>query len=446
LINRAVFLWTIVLFVNLVVYLSIRVLLESENVLQYLSGDILRYYLFVVRIYLCGIALVYAMFFILKILGKDISEDILIFGIFAALFNYVHLARFFGPLFVLIAPLFLIISVTNISTLLGPRTGFAGLIISIVLYGGELALEGAGVLSALPVVLPSAPFNEVLTQPTLFMILAVTLVVMLGLFGWIVVRVTGLLEQKRQETERLMNEKDRFFSMISHDLRTPMTAITGYTSLLLDKSFHLDESRRRKYLNCIDEESERLVRLVDNILDFKQIEEGGLELRRENVNLTRVVEDSAKVFWAAAGRKKQKLETELPEEEFVVRADGDRLAQVVANLISNAVKFTPEGGRILVAMETFKEKNKTFAKVSFSDNGPGIPDEHVDKLFRRFQRLGSAGGRMMEGSGLGLALVKEIITQHGGEVGVESRPGGGSCFYFILEGAPTGPQGQGDVK
>jgi len=241
------------------------------------------------------------------------------------------------------------------------------------------------------------------------------------------------LETSYRELKRLDEMKDNFLSMVSHDLRTPMTSVRGYASILLEKLGRLGEDRQRRYLNIIKTESDRLTRLISDLLDLQRFEAGKMDLIFEDLDLLDIVRQSVDSFQGAALPKNITLEKELPEDTVMVRGDADRLSQVIANLLSNAIKFTSEEGLVKISVEKLSENEKPEIKVSVSDTGIGIPRDKQSNLFDKFQQVEHLVRKKQEGSGLGLALVREIVEHHGGKVGVESEPGRGSTFYFILQ-------------
>jgi len=240
------------------------------------------------------------------------------------------------------------------------------------------------------------------------------------------------LEATNRELERLDEMKDSFLYMVSHDLRTPMTSIQGYTEYLLQKSGQIDKERQEKCLNIILKESDRLTRLINNLLDLQRFRAGKVTMDLTDVNIADTIAHSVESFQGAAIPKKITIEKDVPEGGLIVSGNADRLAQVVANLLSNAIKFTPEGGRIKATAALVSEGADKLVKVTVSDNGPGIPKEQQADIFQKFMQIKSSTRGKEEGSGLGLALVKEIIEYHGGKTGVQSEPGQGSSFYFTV--------------
>jgi signal transduction histidine kinase len=241
------------------------------------------------------------------------------------------------------------------------------------------------------------------------------------------------LEASYRELKKIDELKDNFLSMVSHDLRTPMTSIKGYVTLLNAKAGTLSEERQKHYTSIVMNECDRLTRLINDLLDLQRFEAGRMQLDFKDVDLAEITRSAAASFRGAAIAGRIDLREELPPREVMVSADADRLAQVVSNLLSNALKFSPEESTVIVSMEIVSEDGVRSARVWVKDNGPGIPEDQQAKLFDKFQQVeGLVRGRE-QGSGLGLALVREIVNEHGGEVGVDSEPGRGSAFYFTIK-------------
>ena len=241
------------------------------------------------------------------------------------------------------------------------------------------------------------------------------------------------LESSYRQLKQLDKMKDNFLSMVSHDLRTPMTSIKGYAAILIEKMGRMEEERQKRYLGIICQESDRLTRLINNLLDLQRFEVGKMEFDFQEVDLVNLVQESVASFQGAAYTKYIGLLSALPQEEVKVRADRDRLSQVMANLLSNAIKFTHQGGRVTVSLDKVMDDDRLLVRVAVTDTGKGIAQEMQSKVFNRFEQADRVMREHGEGSGLGLALVREIIEAHGGKVGVESAPGKGSTFYFLLE-------------
>jgi signal transduction histidine kinase len=211
-----------------------------------------------------------------------------------------------------------------------------------------------------------------------------------------------------------------------------MTSIKGYAAILIEKMGRMEEERQKRYLGIICQESDRLTRLINNLLDLQRFEVGKMEFDFQEVDLVNLVQESVASFQGAAYTKYIGLLSALPQEEVKVRADRDRLSQVMANLLSNAIKFTHQGGRVTVGLDKVMDDGRLLVRVAVTDTGKGIAQEMQSKVFNRFEQADRVMREHGEGSGLGLALVREIIEAHGGKVGVESAPGKGSTFYFFL--------------
>jgi len=222
-----------------------------------------------------------------------------------------------------------------------------------------------------------------------------------------------------------------FVANVSHELRTPLTAIKGYTeTLILDHEQKGGAESDREYLNIIARNSERLMNLMGDLLELSALE-SSLLLQKEPLSTREI---SERVLKQLAPRFQKKNQTaELNVDALSVNADPNRLEQVLINLLDNASKYTPEGGKITVSWEQDRKGGRdTFLKVQ--DTGPGIPLEHLGRLFERFYRIDKARSREQGGTGLGLAIVKHIMQRHEGAVWVESSPGQGSLFTCRFPG------------
>ena len=232
-----------------------------------------------------------------------------------------------------------------------------------------------------------------------------------------------------RESERLKSE---LVSIVSHELRTPLTSVLGFTSMLVQSD--LDEASRRQYLEIVDSQTKRLSDLVDRFLDLRRIEEGRLELADEKVDLGALLREQALLYVGPSPEHRLSLHV---ADGLHVRGDPERLAQVVGNLLSNAVKYSPGGGTIVVDAARHGHGDEV-VRVHVRDEGLGIPETHRSKIFTKFYR-GDAGTSGISGTGLGLAVTRDVVEAHGGRIGFVSTPGKGSTFWFELPAAGSRP-------
>jgi PAS domain S-box-containing protein len=229
---------------------------------------------------------------------------------------------------------------------------------------------------------------------------------------------------ERKRAERL---KDEFVSMVSHELRTPLTSISASLGLLCGAvDIKLPEAAKR-LVTIAHSNSQRLVRLINDILDIEKIESGKLELNLQHVEIGKVITQAIEANRALAASYEVSLRVE-ETSKHEARADPDRLMQVITNLLSNAIKFSPQGQEVVVAIEDAGAN----IRVSVRDHGQGIPADFRSRIFDKFAQADGSNARQKGGTGLGLNIVKEIIGQLGGIVGFSDAPGGGTVFYFEI--------------
>jgi PAS domain S-box-containing protein len=240
------------------------------------------------------------------------------------------------------------------------------------------------------------------------------------------------IEVVRDMTERhqIDRMKAEFVSVVSHELRTPLTSIRGSLKLIEAEVKGKIPKEVMPLIKIASSNTERLIRLINDILDVEKMEAGKLELRLEPLDLGKVIGNALDGIQGMATQAEVQAASDVAPG-IQLRADRDRLTQVIVNLVSNAVKFSPRGGRVDVSAVPAGNR----VRVNVSDRGPGIPEAQRHKLFGKFQQLDSTDSRKKGGTGLGLAISKAIVLQHGGAIGVEAREGGGSTFWFEL---PTG--------
>ncbi|NDD27049.1 MAG: GAF domain-containing protein [Proteobacteria bacterium] len=238
-------------------------------------------------------------------------------------------------------------------------------------------------------------------------------------------RESALVEQLR-ETSRI---KDELIAMVSHDLKSPLTAMLGYARLLRTGRFGQLTDGQRDVLDEFERSSRHMNALLDDLSDVARLGIRGIELRRVPLDVRKVIEESMHALRAQA--QERQVEMALPQEEegetsIVVAADPKRLRQIVSNLLTNAIKYNRVGGRVDVGVCCSGE----LARVDVRDTGSGIPSDRLETVFELHARLD--GHKSIEGTGLGLTITRELVTLHGGRIWVESELGMGSCFSFTL--------------
>ena len=227
--------------------------------------------------------------------------------------------------------------------------------------------------------------------------------------------------------KQLENTRQEFVANVSHELRTPLSMIKGYVETLINGAKD-DPNVATRFLRTIEKHADRLTYLIEDLLTISRLESGQIVLNIQKVELRSVAEDVIDDLQSRAEDKKVILENQVPDD-VVVRADADRVQQVIFNLVDNAIKYGRQEGRVWI---NARLAGGQFAEVSVRDNGPGIPPDSIDRVFERFYRAEKARSREQGGTGLGLSIVKHIVQSHGGEVWVESEPGRGTSFFFTL--------------
>jgi two-component system sensor histidine kinase GlrK len=238
----------------------------------------------------------------------------------------------------------------------------------------------------------------------------------------------GAFNSMCQKLNAMDKMKSDFFATMSHELRTPLTSIKEGISLLQDGAGGAITDNQKKLLGILSEESKRLINLVNGLLDLSKMEAGMMTYHFEQVGLLPLIERTITEMIPLIEAKNISLETMLDDKIPSLRIDSERILQVLRNLIGNAIKFTPEGGRVGVSVQPLNHE----VKVSVTDTGPGIPNENLSMIFEKFSQAKRMESNQIKGTGLGLAIVKYIITAHGGKVWAENRPSHGSSFTFVL--------------
>lgn len=230
-----------------------------------------------------------------------------------------------------------------------------------------------------------------------------------------------------RELKRVSQMKSEIVSMVTHDLKTPLTSIQGFLELVLTRN--LPPEKTSRYLTIVQEEAERLVRLINNLLDLSKLEAGEFKLTRRPVDLIRIIKATLSTL---GSNEPPNISFHPPAKVPLVLADEDLIIQVIHNLVSNAMKYSPERGNIEIRVAPAG----SFVTTEVEDHGIGIPAEKLSQLFSRYYRVDSTATRGIPGTGLGLANVKYIVEAHGGNLSVESHEGRGSIFAFSLPAAP----------
>jgi PAS domain S-box-containing protein len=256
--------------------------------------------------------------------------------------------------------------------------------------------------------------------------------------------VIGVEVTARVESERLQHEqiarlrevdqlKDRFLSILSHELRTPLNAIMGFATILEDGVAGPLGADQQRFVGKIIGGTEILLALINDLLDLSRIQAGKFSLDPMPMALGPVLQGVVTYLGGLAGRKGVALELDVEAELPDVQADSQRVAQVLSNLVGNAIKFTPEGGRIGVTARV----QEAYVRVEVADTGIGIAADQLGKLFQPFTQVDSSPTRAAGGAGLGLSIAKALVEAHGGGIGVETEPGRGSTFWFTLPISPN---------
>jgi signal transduction histidine kinase len=241
--------------------------------------------------------------------------------------------------------------------------------------------------------------------------------------GGVVVVLRDITVQK--ELERM---KSNFLSVVSHELKTPLHSIKGFVDIILMGKTGPVTDLQRDFLGTVQEQTGHLQRLIEDLLEFSRLESGQVRLRPLLLPPAELVWTVVDKLGPLAQKKGLTLACELPASWPEIEADPMRLEQVLTNLVENAIKFTPEGGRVQVCGWDWSEA----VEVAVIDNGIGVPVEERERIFERFYQVDSSARRRYKGTGLGLTICKHIVTQHGGRIWVEDAEGGGSAFHVVV--------------
>jgi PAS domain S-box-containing protein len=241
------------------------------------------------------------------------------------------------------------------------------------------------------------------------------------------------LEARNLEVERANSQKTEFLASMSHELRTPLHTIIGFSELLTEQLEGPLTEKQHRFVGHILQDARHLLELINEILDISKIESGRLELKRESFDFSQIVEEVLGGIRHQAAAKNISVENK-NSFRHSLHADRLRVKEILYNLLNNAVKFTPDGGRVW--LECFGEGD--ILHIAVCDTGIGIPAKEHPSIFEKFYQVGDTTGGVREGTGLGLPITKHLVELHGGSISVESRPGAGSRFILTLPLRETG--------
>jgi len=296
-----------------------------------------------------------------------------------------------------------------------------------------LESNGWGIVVEVPMLVILGKSN-VLTAQLIFINIAI-FTVALGIALVLTKQITAAqkraedeLQQKTRAVEEASQLKSEFLANMSHELRTPLNAVIGFSELMMDEVPGKINDEQRECLGDILDSGQHLLNLINDVLDLSKVEAGKIELKLQDLNLAAVIADVVKTVEPMLDDSKHKLEVSVEEGLPQVRADKSRLKQIFLNLLSNAVKFTPPGGKLAIEASSAGDR----CQVSVVDNGVGIKKEDRERIFEVFTRAETLPDEKEEGSGLGLALTRQLVEIIGGKIWVESEYGKGSRFTFTL--------------
>jgi signal transduction histidine kinase len=248
--------------------------------------------------------------------------------------------------------------------------------------------------------------------------------------------MAGRVGQTVTDLQELDRVKTDFISIASHELRTPMTSVKGSLSLILSGTVSDVNPEVKELLTIAEKETDRLIRLINDILDLTKMETKKLSIDKKWHVLSDVIESSVTGIQGLLELTKVRVETSFPNAQYKVLMDRDRITQVITNLLSNAAKFSPAGSVVTIGYEP----NEKGVMVYVSDQGPGIKQDDQEHVFEKFRSTDAGKSKIIRGTGLGLPICKALVEQHGGSIGLESEFGKGASFYFTLPEAVAATQ------
>jgi len=238
------------------------------------------------------------------------------------------------------------------------------------------------------------------------------------------------LNKMSSQLKEIDQMKSDFLASVTHELKSPLTSLIMYVDLFLEGAAGELTDKAKKFLKIMERSSNRLSRFIDDLLDMAKIERGKMEIKKESLEILPIVSETVELIKPQADEKDIEIAMNIPDNLPLVFVDGDRTRQIITNLLSNSIKFTPEKGKISIKIQDEKE----CLQLSLSDTGIGIPPEQISRIFDKFEQVREVRERVKgpKGTGLGLAIVKSIVEAQGGKIWVESEVDKGSTFYFTL--------------
>jgi signal transduction histidine kinase len=237
-----------------------------------------------------------------------------------------------------------------------------------------------------------------------------------------------IINKELQQLIQLNKDKNKFFNIIAHDLKSPFNSIVGFSKLLVEQVRKKDYNGIEKYAGIIEQSSNRAMDLLMNLMEWARSQTGRMEFNPEYCEMVRLINETIVLYDDIAGQKKISINTNILPANAVIFADKTMITTVLRNLISNAVKFTHSGGKITISAQ----ENQNELKISVSDNGVGISKANIQKIFRIEENYTTSGTNKEKGTGLGLILCKEFVEKHEGNIWAESEEGKGLTIYFTL--------------
>ncbi|MCM1986942.1 PAS domain S-box protein [Methanococcoides seepicolus] len=234
--------------------------------------------------------------------------------------------------------------------------------------------------------------------------------------------------QEKIKAETMNLEKSKFLANMSHELRTPLNAVIGFSEMLMLGTFGTLNEKQTKYVDNITSSGKHLLDVINDILDLSKIEAGRMELQPKEFDVPSTIEEVNMLLASMTVKKRIDISTDLADNTIVIEADKTKFKQVLYNLLSNSLKFTPNNGTVVVSANVKDE----MLYVSVKDSGMGIAKEDIGAIFSPFRQLEEMSSKVQQGTGLGLTLVKRFVEMHGGEIWVDSEIGKGSTFTFTM--------------